>query len=179
MPPTAMKSTTQLLLISLFIGLTGCARSVQFQSNIKANAKPEFSRILIESRLAVIKPTYLPSFQTAFPAGYQVCVVSNSPISFDSPEEAIEKQRQTCQSEVLLTIDFRQNSVSASGEYAYSSNELYLEMKNLATGQPFWKAIVTTNGGIQVPASSIVAKLIDDGIISSPLPGGNTVSANK
>lgn len=174
-----MKNTTHLLLIILLISLTGCARSVSFQSNKKAEAQPEFSRILVESRLPTIKPTYLPSFQTAFPAGYQVCVVSNSPISFDSPQDAIDKQRQTCQSEVLLTIDFRRNSVSASGEYSYSSNELYLEMKNLATGQPFWKAIVTTSGGIQVPASRIVNKLIEDGIIQSSLPTGNTVSTTN
>ena len=171
-----MKIATQFLMISLVAGLTGCSAHVSFQSNKKPAAQPEFSRILIESRLATTNPTYLPSFQTAFPAGYQVCVVSNSPISFDNPEEAIDKQRQTCQSEVLLTIDFRRNSVSASGEYAYSSNELYLEMKNLATGQPFWKAIVTTGGSVQVPASKIVAKLIEDGVIGSTLPGGNPVS---
>ena len=172
-----MKKITQFLVVSLTLSLTGCSPSISFQSNRKTEAQPEFSRILIESRLPKINPVYLPSFQTAFPAGYQVCVVSNSPISFDSPEEAIEKQRQTCRSEVLLTIDFKRNSVSASGQYAYSSNELYLEMKNLATNRPFWKAIVTTSGDIEVPADKIVSKLIEDGVIQGSLPGGNTVSA--
>lgn len=174
-----MSPKIHFLVIGLFVGLTGCVRYVQFQSNRKADAQPEFSRILVESRLPITRPAYLPTFQTAFPTGYQVCVVSNSPISFDSPQEAIDKQRQTCQSEVLLTIDFKRNSVAASGQYAYSSNELYLEMKNLATGQPFWKAIVTTDGGIEVPAIRIVRKLIEDGILRSTLPGGNPVSTQE
>ena len=101
--------------------------------------------------------------------------MSNSVISFDSPEEAVEKQRQACQSEVILTIDFKRNSVSASGKYAYSSNELYVEMRNLATGQPFWKAVVTTSGSVEVPASKIVSKLIDDGIVEARLPNNNPV----
>ncbi|WP_018618481.1 hypothetical protein [Spirosoma luteum] len=169
-----MKRTIQVLVIGLASMLAGCV-SVNIQSNIKKEAQPEFSRILVESRLSQVGPTYLSSFQTSFPAGYQVCVVSNSVISFDSPEEAVEKQRQACQSEVVLTIDFKRNSVSASGKYAYSSNELYVEMRNLATGQPFWKAVVTTSGSVEVPASKIVSKLIDDGIVEARLPNNNPV----
>ncbi len=173
-----MKRMTQVLALGLLSSLISCSPSVIIQSNRKAEAQPEFSRILVESRLSQVNPAYLPSFQTSFPAGYQVCVVSNSVISFDSPEEAVEKQRQACQSEVLLTIDFKRNSVSASGQYAYSSNELYVEMKNLATGQPFWKAVITTSGGIEVPASKIVNKLVEDGIIKGSLPGNNSLQAS-
>lgn len=172
-----MKITARILLVGLVAGLTGCSPSISFQSNKKAAAQPEFSRILIESRLPNVNPTYLPTFQTAFPAGYQVCTVSNSPISFDSPQEAIDKQRQTRQSEVLLTIDFKRNSVSAYGQYAYSSNELYLEMRNLAINQPFWKAIVTTGSSIEVPAGKIINKLIEDSVIQGRLPAESTVSA--
>lgn len=174
-----MKRITHVLAFGLLSSLISCSPSVIIQSNRKAEAQPEFSRILIESRLSQVGPTYLSSFQTSFPAGYQVCVVSNSVLSFESPEEAVEKQRLVCQSEVILTIDFKRNSVSASGEYAYSSNELYVEMKNLATGQPFWKAVVTTSGSVEVPAINIVNKLIDDGIIQARLPSNNPVQTTN
>lgn len=173
-----MKSSLKILVISVVASLTGCV-SVNIQSNAKADAKPAFRRILIESRLPRMKPTYLPTFQTAFPAGYQVCVVSNSPISFDNPQEAIDKQRQACQSEVLLTIDFNRNYTSGYGNYISASNELYLEMKNLATGKPFWKAVVTTSGSNEVPPNRIVNKLIEDGVIQSSLPAGSTVSTTN
>ncbi|GAB2559395.1 hypothetical protein [Spirosoma areae] len=174
-----MKTTAcKVLMISFLASLTGCI-AVNFQSNVKADATPEFRRILIESRLPTVKPTYLPTFQTAFPAGYQVCTVSNSPISFDNPEQTIEKQRQTCQSEVLLTIDFNRNYTSGYGKYIASTNELYLEMKNLATGQPFWKAIVTTSGDNEVPPREIVNQLIKDGILESQLPVDKSKSATN
>ncbi|MFD2935591.1 hypothetical protein [Spirosoma flavum] len=140
---------------------------------------PEFRRILVVSRLPTVKQTYLPTFQTAFPAGYQVCTVSNSPISFDSPEEAIENQRQTCKSEVLLTIDLNRNYTSGNGRYISSYNELYLEMTSLATGKPFWKAIVTTGGSNEVPPRQIVSQLIKDGIIVGSIPPDNTMSATN
>lgn len=159
-----MKTVTYYaLLMSLFVSLTGCM-PVTIQSNMKADAMPEFRRILVVSRLSTVTPAYLPKFQTAFPAGYQVCTVSNSPISFDSPEESIEKQRQACQSEVMLTIDFNRNYTSGSGKYTTSYDELYMEMTSFATGKPFWKAIVTA-GGSEVPPRQIVTQLIKDGIL--------------
>lgn len=57
-----MKSSLQMLVISVVVSLTGCV-SVNIQSNAKADAKPAFRRILIESRLPKMKPTYLPTFQ--------------------------------------------------------------------------------------------------------------------
>jgi hypothetical protein len=168
----AMKTAVcYVLLSSLLINLTGCVTAT-IQSNVKVDARPEFRRILVVSRLPAVEPTYLPTFQTAFPAGYQVCTVSNSPISFDSPEEAIEKQRQTCQSEVLLTLDFNRNYTSGYGRYISSNNELYMEMTNLATGKPFWKAIVTTSYP-EVPPRQIVNQLIKDGVLKSALGPAN------
>lgn len=173
-----MKTATYtLLMIGLWISLTGCVTAT-FRSNVKPDAKPEFRRILVVSRLPSVEETYLPTFQTAFPAGYQVCTVSNSPISFDNPEQAIEKQRQTCQSEVMLTIDFSRNYTSGFGKYISSNNELFMEMTNLATGHPFWKAIITT-GGSDVSPRQVVNQLIRDGIIESRLPVDNRVSVTN
>ncbi|GAB4006918.1 hypothetical protein EXU85_30470 [Spirosoma sp. KCTC 42546] len=159
----------KVLIISLLTILTGCI-TANFQSNVKADAKPEFRRILIVSKLSNVSQTYLPTFQTAFPAGYQVCTVSSSPIAFESPEESIEKQRQTCQSEVILTIDFNRNYTTGSGKYISSYNELLLEMTDLTTGKPFWKALVTTGGSSEVPPRQIVNQLIKDGIIEGTVP---------
>lgn len=153
----------------LMISLTGCT-TVHIQTNVKPADKPEFRRILVVSNLPQMVPTYLARFQTAFPSGYQVCTVSNSPIDFDGPEEAIEKQQQTCQSEVLLTIDFSRNYTSGYGKYITSNNELLLVMTNLATNKPFWKAIVTTGSSSEVPPSDIVQQLIKDGIIGGSVP---------
>ena len=160
------KTISKLLMIGLVASLTGCY-TARIVSNVKVDARPEFRRILIVSKLPNIRPEYLPTFQTAFPPGYQVCIVANSPLSFDDPEQAIEKQRQTCQSEIQLTLDINRNYTSGSGKYISSYNELYLEMKNLATGQPFWKALATTGGTSEVAPREVVNQLIKDGIIES------------
>jgi hypothetical protein len=168
--------------LALFFGLsaslTGCAVA-RFQSNIKTQDVPDFHRILVVSRLPKTTATYLPTFQTSFPAGYQVCILSNSPISFDSPEQAIQQQRQECQSEVMLTIDFSRNYTTGYGHYISANNELLMEMTNLATGKPFWKAIVTTSGSNEVPPRQIVNQLIKDGIVEGVLPNGNSLSATR
>lgn len=161
--------THKLLAICQLVTLTGCM-NISIQSNVKPAEKPAFKRILVVSNLPNMEPTYLPRFQTAFPTGYQVCTVSNSPIDFDSPEEAIDKKRQACQSEVSLTIDFNRNYTSGYGKYISSNNELLLVMTNLTTTKPFWKAIVTTGGANEVPPRQIVNQLIKDGIIGGSAP---------
>lgn len=164
-----MKKVYRMLTLGFLVSLTGCV-SAYMQTNVRREEKPEFTRILIVSNLTHTSSTYLPTFQTAFPTGYQVCTVSNGPLSFDNPEEAIRKQQQTCRSEVLLTIDFNQNYVSGSGKYIYSNDELFLEMTNLATGKPFWKAVVTTAGNNEVAPYIVVRQLVKDGIIDGALP---------
>ena len=164
------------LLFGLSGSLTGCI-TARFQSNIKANDVPEFHRILVVSRLPKTTATYLPSFQTAFPGGYQVCTLSNGPISFDSPEQAIQQQRQECQSEVMLTIDFNRNYTTGYGHYISTNNEILMELTNLATGKPFWKAIVTTGSSNEVAPRLIVNQLIKDGIVENSLPTGTTLSS--
>lgn len=165
-----MKRFFQLLPIGLASLLDGCV-TVNIQSNVKPGATPEFHRVLIESRLPGTSDAYLSRFSTAFPSGYQVCTLANGPTSFDNPAESLAKKRQACQSEVLLTIDFQRNYTLGEGQYISSRNELLLEMTNLETGQPFWKALVTTSGSGEVPPGRIVNKLIDDGLVESRLPG--------
>lgn len=99
--------------------------------------------------------------------------MSTSPISFETPEEAVQQQTQACSSEVTLTIDFNRNYTSGGGKYISSYNELYLEMASLETGQPFWKAIVTTGGSNEVPPRQIVNQLQKDGILNGDVPDPN------
>ncbi|GAB3951764.1 hypothetical protein GCM10028805_32570 [Spirosoma harenae] len=66
-----------------------------------------------------------------------------------------------------MTIDINRNYTSGTGRYISANNELYLEMKNLATGQPFWKALATTSGTSEVAPREVVNQLIKDGIIES------------
>lgn len=164
-----MKLRQCILLAAIPILLLDCV-SVNIQSNVKADAKPAFRRILVVSRLSRVSPAYLPKFQTAFPIGYQVCTVSTSPISFETPEEAIQKQIQACTSEVVLTLDFNRNFTEGFGRYISSYNELYMEMTSVATGKPFWKAIITTGGDNEVPPREIINQLRKDGIIEGALP---------
>jgi hypothetical protein len=164
-----MKLSHGILLTIVCLLVNGCV-SVSIQSNVKADARPVFRRILVVSRLSTVSPTYLPKFQTAFPAGYQVCTVSTSPISFETADEAIQKQVQACSSDVILTLDFNRNFTSGGGKYISSYNELYMEMTNVATGKPFWKAIVTTGGDNEVPPRQIINQLQKDGVLEGVLP---------
>ncbi|GAB3022519.1 hypothetical protein [Spirosoma pulveris] len=164
-----IKNGAFIFAISFLMTLTGCS-NVYIQSNVSRDEKTDFTRILIVSNLTSAGPAYLASFQTAFPKGYQVCSVSNSPLSFDSPQEAIQKQQQTCQSEVMLTIDFNRNYLSGYGKYISSNDELLLQLINISNGKPFWKAVVTTSGNNEVPANRVVNQLIKDGIVKGALP---------
>ncbi|ADB36111.1 hypothetical protein [Spirosoma linguale] len=165
-----MKNSYSAFAISFLMTLTSCS-NVYIQSNVNRDERTDFTRILVVSNLTRANPAYLASFQTAFPQGYQVCSVSNSPLSFDSPQEAIQKQQQTCQSEVMLTIDFSRNYLSGYGKYISSNDELLLQLVNISNGKPFWKAVVTTSGSNEVSANQVVNQLIKDGIIKGNLPG--------
>ena len=171
-----MKTAYLILLICWLCScITGCFRA-SFQSNTNPDAKPAFSRILIVSKISQVSPTYLPTLQTAFPAGYQVCTLSIGPLSFDTPEEAIERQRQACNSEVILSIDFNRSYTSGSGKSIASYNEIYMELSTLKTNKPFWKAIVTTGGSNEISPRQLVNQLLKDGIIEGEPPSGRYVT---
>ena len=149
--------------------LTGCTPIVRLQSNARPEIRPDFHRILIVSRLPNSRQTYLPGFLSAFPAQYQVCTVEISPISFDTPEEAIRRQVDQCKSEVMLTIDVNRNFTEGGGKYISSYTDLYLELTNIATGQPFWKALITA-GTSEINPRAIVQQLQKDGMIELSAP---------
>jgi hypothetical protein len=150
--------------------LTGCV-TANFQSNVKPEAKPDFKRILVATYLPSSRPEYLDELKAAFPAGYQVCTVSVTPLSFEDPKEIIQKQQQVCQSDVILTIDFDRSFTTGSGKYIDSHSQFYAEMIDLSTNKPFWKAIITTTTSSQeVSARELVKKLQEDDIIKGKIP---------
>ncbi|QKZ15276.1 hypothetical protein [Spirosoma sp. KUDC1026] len=166
---SAMKS---LAILTTFCALclTSCV-TAYFQSNVKPEAKPDFKRILVVTYLPLSRPEYMNELKAAFPTGYQVCAVSVTPLSFDDPKETIQKQQQTCQSDVMLTLDFDRSFTTGSGKSIDSHSQFYAEMIDLSTNKPFWKAIITTTTSSQeVSARELVKKLQEDDIIKGKIP---------
>ncbi|GAB3889451.1 hypothetical protein [Spirosoma agri] len=166
-----MKTIAAFLLISL---LAGC---VTIQSNTKSDAVPAFKRILVVTKMRKAPDRYAESFLTSFPSGYEVCTVALSPLAFDNPDEAIKKQAENCQSEVILTLE-----LSKTGHYSRYNSANYeynAEMKSVATGQAFWKAMISSDPtlGEQLPPRSVVKRLLTDHIIEGKLPDGQSLQA--
>ncbi|GAB2516258.1 hypothetical protein [Spirosoma aerophilum] len=161
-------STYKFLTIVLLASLTGC---VTIQSNIKSDAVPTFQRVLIVTKMRNAPDSYVRTYASSFPAGYEVCTLAISPLSFDNPDDAIRKQTEACHSDVILTLE-----LVKSGHYVYRGAsrpyEFNAEMTSVATGQPFWKAIIASdqNYGEQVPARSVIKRLLSDHIIEGKLP---------
>ncbi len=158
------------LLLSTF--LTGCTTILNIQSNVRVVDKPPFERILIVSRLPNVEPDYATTFVGAFPSQYTVCSVDISPIAFETPDELIDRQLKECNSQVMLTLDLNRNFSGGSGKYIRGYNNIYLEMTNLATGKPFWKAIVLSDVTELWP-HEIVRQLVKDGVLSGKVPTSN------
>ena len=159
-----MKSVITFVLISL---LTGC---VSIQSNTKSDAVPTFTRVLMVAKMRKAPDSYVREFATLFPAGYEVCTLALSPLSFDNPDEAIRKQAESCHSEVILTLELSKTGhASRYSRYPYEYNA---EMTSVATGQPFWKAIISSDPtyGEVMPPRSVVKRLLADHIITGKIP---------
>jgi len=163
-----IQTTYKLLLVSLVMSLTGC---VTMQTNIKSDAvPPTFRRVLVVTKLRNAPASYVEQFAKQFPAGYEVSTLAISPLSFDSPDEAIRKKLDSWHSDVILTLELnRTGHASRYSSYPYEYNA---EMKSVATGQPFWKAIISSapSYGEEVPPRSIIKRLLDDHIIDGKLP---------
>ncbi|UHG90500.1 MULTISPECIES: hypothetical protein [Spirosoma] len=121
--------------------------------------------------------SYAQGFVHAFPAGYQVCTVALSPLSFDNPNETIRKQVEACQSEVILTLEL--SKTGSIDRYHSSDYEYNAEMTSVATGQPFWKAIISANPnlGEQLSPRSVVKRLLNDHILDGKLPSSQSLQA--
>jgi hypothetical protein len=122
--------------------------------------------------------SYAQSFTRAFPAGYSVCTLALSPLSFDNPGEAIRKKAESCQSDVILTLELIQSG--NSGNHTSVPYEYNAEMTAVATGQPFWKAVISAEPayGGKVPPRSLVKRLRNDGIIEGKLPDQSLQAIN-
>jgi hypothetical protein len=149
-----MKTICALALILL---LGGC---VSFQTNYNQATVPPFRRVLVVTQLPTI-PRDLTSFQRAFPEQYEVCVADAGSLALTPPDSIINNQVRICQSEVLLTMKLNRSYIAGWADDLRSVNEYLLEMKEIRTGQTFWKAIVTNRPG----PSQIVNRLRIDGII--------------
>ncbi len=159
-----MKTTFSLLLLFM---LTGC---VSFNSNIDRKAIPEFTRLLVVSKLPNMRPDYLTMFLNMFPTQYEVCTMDAGPLAFGNPDSLISKQLKQCNSQVVLTINPYRNYTTGSGEYISSANEVLLEMTDASTQKSFWKAIAQANGQNVPTAEQIVKQLRTDGVILGSRP---------
>lgn len=160
--------------IALLTGLlAGC---VYIKSNVKSEAVPTFSRILVVTKMRYASARYTDSFLTAFPPNYEVCTVALSPLSFENSDEAIRRQAETCKSEVMLTIELTQTGYSGyNSRYSHSPSvpyEFSAEMRSVSTNQPFWKALINVPPivGEEIPPRSVVKRLLQDQIIMGKLP---------
>ncbi|CAN5399855.1 hypothetical protein BH09BAC4_BH09BAC4_50010 [soil metagenome] len=165
-----MTTAYKILMVGLLASLTGC---VTVQSSIKSDAIPTFQRVLIVTKMRNAPDSYVRQFARTFPAGYEVCTLALSPLSFDNPDVAIKKQLDECHSDVILTIELVQ--AGHAGRYRNYSSYPYqynAEMQSVATGQPFWKAIISSNPtyGEQVPPGSVIKRLLADHIIAGKIP---------
>ena len=149
-----------LVLLSM---LTGCA---SFNSNVDRSAIPEFTRLLVVSKLPIRQANYLSMFLTKFPSSYEVCVVDASPLAFGNPDSLINRQLAICKSQVILTINPYRNYTTGLGHSIQSMNEVLLEMTDPSTRKSFWKAIARAQGNRVPNAGEIVRRLQTDRVIS-------------
>lgn len=149
-----MKTATHFLMISAVTSLAGCV-SVRSTTNASA-VPPPFNRVLVVTKLRNTPDTYVRQFAQSFPSGYEVCTLALSPLSFENSDEAIRKRAAACHSDVVLTLD-----LVKTGFHVYRGSslpyEFDVEMKSAATGQSFWKAIISSNSTYreEVPPSAI------------------------
>jgi hypothetical protein len=153
----------------LFCCLAGSLMAcMTFNTNVNRAAIPQFSRVLIVSRLPVNPTDLLTEFVATFPKQYTVCTVNADKLAFGNPDSLIRQKVRECGSEVLLTINLERDHTTGGGNYIQSVREVYLEMTNLANGKSFWKAVGTSEGNLY--PRQVVVQLRDDGIITGKIP---------
>ncbi|MEZ0540686.1 hypothetical protein [Fibrella arboris] len=157
-----MKTLVYCLSISL---LASC---VSFQSNTNGTP-PDFTRILVVSKLTRTSPHYLDQYVRAFPANYSVCTVDAGPLAFGNVDSLIRAKSRACTSEVMLTLHLGQSSLISQGKYAASVNDVVLELETLPDHTPFWKGLTSIQSFRQdaLDPRVVVRKLKEDNIISS------------
>ncbi|WP_420150292.1 hypothetical protein [Spirosoma sp.] len=174
-----MKKAYKFFILGLLTSSMGC---VSVQSTIKSDAVPSFQRVLIVTKMRnapADSDSYVRQLARLFPAGYETCTLALTPLSFDSPDDAIRKQAEACNSEVILTLELVQRGYAT--RYSSSPYQYNAEMRSVTTGQPFWKAVFSTDPryGSKVPPRSLVKRLIADHIIAGPIPSPNSWQASR
>jgi hypothetical protein len=159
---------TALISLALAALLAGCTTQTVFQTKTDRSRIPAFDRILVVSRLPVVSNQFLNRFLTAFPKPYAICTVSGDQLSMVNPDSLIPQQAKFCGSQVMLTITPGRDYVSGSADNVQTQRECYLELSDIATGKPFWKAVGHSISDFL--ARDIVNQLIDDRIITAAFP---------
>ncbi len=159
-----MKTPLLSLLLSLL--LTACTT---FKSNVDPSAVPEFSRILVVSRLPVNSHKLLSDFTSVFPPQYSVCALGINKLGFGKPDSLIQQKIRECHSDVVLTVTLQENygPVPTRYGYAYSVSPMFFEMTSVATGKSFWKASYAHH---TLYPRKVAKQLRADGIISGNIP---------
>lgn len=119
--------------------LTGCTT---LRTNVRPDQIPDFSRVLVVSRLDNVRPDYVHEYVKAFPPAYQVCTLTANKLSFGDPEEAIRRQAESCRSEVILTLELSRTDVQGNGRYSRTVNDYYAHMRAVNAAEPFWKGLI-------------------------------------
>ncbi|MBO0950243.1 hypothetical protein [Fibrella forsythiae] len=155
----------KLLIYCLFVSLL--ASCVSFQSNINGTP-PDFTRILVVSKLTRTSPNYMAQYVRAFPKNYAVCTVDAGPLAFGNIDSLIRAKSKECNSEVILTLNVGQSGLISQGKYAASVNDVVLEMQTLPDHTPFWKGLTSIQSFRQdaLDPRVVVRKLKEDNIIS-------------
>lgn len=157
-----MKTIATLLLLTTCLG---CAPT-RFNTNTDRSVLPEFSRILVVSKVPLQQRDYLSQYITAFPVEYEACAIEASVLAFGNPDSLIREKVKQCNSQVMLTIQPYNDFVAGSGKNATGYSEYLVEMTDVATGKPFWKAIALTAGSLLPNVTQTVKQLRRDGIIA-------------
>ncbi|CCH03405.1 hypothetical protein FAES_5406 [Fibrella aestuarina BUZ 2] len=167
-----MKTIATLLLLTICLG---CA-TTRFNTNTDRGTLPEFSRILVVSKVPLQKRDYIFQYLTAFPIEYEVCAIEASVLAFGNPDSLVREKIKQCDSQVMLTIQPYNDFVSGTGKYATGYSEFLVEMTDLATNKPFWKSIAVTAGGSWPNVGETVRQLRRDGVITGSLRAADVMT---
>jgi len=176
-----MKAFSALFSLAL---LTGC---VSVRSNVKPDAVPSFSRILVVTKMDRPPRDYEQRYLNAFPQGYEVCVLGLTPISFGHPDSTVAEQAQRCKSDVVLTIsELRPGGANyalpdRNSPTGVPQSEYLVEMRSSTSGEAFWKAQLSTSAiyGRSLWPSTVVKRLIKDGLLTGKMPTSNERTATR
>lgn len=158
-----LRSLFVLTLSALF-----CTNCVSVRSNTKSGSVPAFQRLLVVLEDTPREKSNAQRFLKECPANYTLCTASFQPaLAFDSLSDFITEQNQTCQAEVALIVR-RTRSLVRTDSYNRMrvTGQVYqLELQNLPSLQPFWKAEIKAEGTDKVPVTAIFKRLAKDGIL--------------